>query len=425
MKPPLPGPSTPSNRVARGPAGAQRVLIADRQVPLTLVRRSPARYTYLFAKARSEDGCAYCMCQESQSQMPRLVIRARAGRFHLAGWPDEGSQHAHHCDFFKLDGELSGRPVRGDGGILQTEEGTSIRLNVPLTVVTDGQVTAALDSPDSLEGATARRAVGLLGMTFFLWEEAQLNQWRHPHRNQRHWHVCRTRLQGPLEECSVNGHPLAEALYVVPVFRRTTADIHQAAFDRFQERLAQHEGRAHRGLLLGEIRDIQPSAYGHRIALHHLARGLFASAKQLERWKRSYGAAFSSAAGDTARRIALLAVEQRPRSSVLKIVDAAFMLTTRNYIPVESSYELAMADALSNAGRKFIKPLRWDRTDDVFPDFILTDTEPPTFVEVFGVQGRASYEIRKRIKQVKYQQQGRAVIAWEVAQEMPSVTRDR
>ncbi|MFE6945984.1 DUF1173 family protein [Streptomyces chartreusis] len=425
MRPPPPGPSTPSNRAARGPEGAQRVLIADRQVPLTLVRRSPARYTYLFAQARSEDGCAYCMCQGPQSQMPRLVIRARAGRFHLAGWPDEGSQHAHHCDFFKLDGELSGRPVRGDGGILQTEDGTSIRLNVPLTVVTAGQVTTSLDSPDSGEGATARRAVGLLGMAHFLWEEAQLNQWRHPHHNQRHWHVCRTRLQGPLEECSVNGQPLAEVLYVVPVFRRTTADIHKAAFDRFQERLVQHDGRARRGLLLGEIKDIQPSTYGHRIALRHLAKGLFASAKQLERWKRSYVAAFSSAAGDTARRIALLAIEQRPRSGVLKVVDAAFMLTDRNYIPVESSYELQMAGALTDASRRFIKPLRWDRSDDVFPDFILTDTEPPTFVEVYGVQGRASYDIRKRIKQVKYQEQGRSVIAWEVKQEMPPVSLDR
>ncbi|WP_406257397.1 DUF1173 family protein [Streptomyces chartreusis] len=422
MKQPLPGAGPASSRGARTPASGQRVQIADRQVPLALVRRSPARYTYLFAKARSEDGCAYCMCQGSQPRMPRLVIRARAGRFHLAGWPDEGSQHAHHCDFFKLDGELSGRPMRGDGGILQTEDGTSIRLNVPLTVVTAGQVTASLDSPDSPEAAAARRAIGLLGMVHFLWEEAQLNQWRNARRTQRHWHVCRTRLQGPLEECSVNGQPLAEALYVVPVFRRTTADIHKAAFAQFQERLGEQEGRARRGLLLGEIKNIQPSTYGHRIALRHLPKGLFASAKQLERWKRSYAAAFSSAAGETACRIALLAVEQRPRSGVLKVVDAAFMLTDRNYIPVDSSYELRMAEALADASRRFIKPLRWDRSDDVFPDFILTDTEPPTFVEVYGVQGRASYEIRKRIKQIIYQRQGRTVIAWEVAQEMPSVS---
>jgi hypothetical protein len=110
---------------------------------------------------------------------------------------------------------------------------------------------------------------------------------------------------------------------------------------------------------------------------------------------------------------------------VLKVVEAAFMLTNRNYIPVESSYELRMADALADAGRRLIKPLRWDRSDELFPDFVLTDTEPPTFVEVYGVQGRVSYEIRKQIKQVKYQQQGRAVIAWEVAQEMPPVALSR
>ena len=417
------GAERPPRRAAPSPVDDQRVQIADRQVQLALVRRNPAHYSYLFTKARSEDGCAYCLCRGTQTQMPRLVIRARAGRFHLAGWPDEGTQHAHHCDFFKLDGELTGRPIRGEGGILQTDDGTSIRLDVPLIVNTNGDVTATLDSPNPQDGALSRRAVGLLGLTHFLWEESQLNQWRQPRGSQRHWHTCRMRLRNLLEDCTVNGQPLADTLYLVPVFRRSTSEIHKADFDRFQEQLGQHTGRSRRGLLLGEVKTIQPSQYGHRIALRHLPRGLFASAKQLERWQRSYAPAFSSAAGDTARRIALLVVERRPLNGVLKVVDAAFMLTNRNYIPVDSSYELRMADALADAGRRLVKPLRWDRSDDVFPDFVLTDTEPPTFVEVYGVRGRASYEVRKRIKQAKYHQQGRTVIAWEVAHEMPTVTR--
>ncbi|MFF3786361.1 DUF1173 family protein [Streptomyces sp. NPDC001933] len=412
-----------SRRPASMSEGEQMVRIADQMIALTAVRRNPARYTYLFTKARSEDGCAYCLCKWPQTPPPRLVIRARGGRFHLAGWPDEGSQHAHHCDFFKLEGELSGRPMHGMGGILQTEDGTSIRLDVPLTIETASGSTATLDPADSQDTASSRRAVGLLGLTHFLWEEAQLNQWNRPRGGSRHWHNCRARLHGLLDECTVNAYPLKDALYVVPVFRRSTADMHQEAFDRFQQRLSRpEEGSARRGLVLGEVKEIAPSTYGHRIALRHLSKGLFTSGKQLERWKRSYVAAFSSAAGDTARRIALLVVEQRRPSGALRVVDAAFMLTNRNYIPVDSSYELRMADALTDAGRKLIKPLRWDRSDDVFPDFVLTDTEPPCYVEVYGVRGRASYEIRKRIKQVRYQQQGRAVIEWEVAQEMPPVS---
>lgn len=36
--------------------------------------------------------------------------------------------------------------------------------------------------------------------------------------------------------------------------------------------------------------------------------------------------------------------------------------------------------------------------DVVLPDFVLTDRDPPDFVEVWGLPGRASYEARKARK---------------------------
>jgi hypothetical protein len=38
----------------------------------------------------------------------------------------------------------------------------------------------------------------------------------------------------------------------------------------------------------------------------------------------------------------------------------------------------------SAAGRRFVKPLRYDHTDEVLPDFDLTDSHPSTAVEVWG-----------------------------------------
>ncbi|GGV50648.1 DUF1173 family protein [Streptomyces spectabilis] len=401
----------------------QRVLLGGRQLPLILIRRSPEQLGYLFSKARAEDGCAYCLCTGAHGTRPRLVIRARAGRFHLAGWPGEGGQHASHCDFYKLDGEeLSGRPAPSDGAIIESDTGTRIRLSIPLTLTTD--TGSAPPSPTAGLGDTStRRALGLLGLTHFLWEEAQLNQWRQPWGSQRNWRTCHLRLHDLLPECTINAQPLQTSLYVVPAFRPQTKAVHQAHFARFCQHLTQRSKGARRALILGELKNIEPSPYGHRIGLRHLAKGLYVSTRLLDRIKRSYVAAFAAASGSRARRIALLAVEQRPRSRVLTVVDAAFMLTNRNYLPVESSYELRMADALTDAGRRMIKPLRWDHRDAVFPDFVLIDTNPPTFVEVYGIRGRASYDARKRIKQITYQEQGRSVLAWEVAHAMPDVSR--
>jgi hypothetical protein len=44
----------------------------------------------------------------------------------------------------------------------------------------------------------------------------------------------------------------------------------------------------------------------------------------------------------------------------LQLVDAAAMLCTTDYIPADSSHEVAMARALVAADRQFIKPLRYE-----------------------------------------------------------------
>ncbi|MFI1203466.1 DUF1173 family protein [Streptomyces sp. NPDC020883] len=380
------------------------------------MRSKPTRYANLFTRARTDDGCAFCLCQTPPL---RLVIRARTGRFHLAGWPEEGSLHAPSCDFFKSDGALSGRSLLDMGAIVQAESGTSIQLDLPLALDVSAKETAETSS-DPREASASRRAVSLLGLEHYLWEQAKLNQCYR--MRSRTWHICHARLREVLEDCTVNGQPLVEALYVVPPYRQATAAIHRAELAAFSEHLGQHDGRSRRGLILGEVKLVSKSPYGQRIDLRHLPRPLFARDRQLDAWRRSYLPAFTAAASEeTARRVALVAVEQA-RSGVLSVVDAAFMLTTRNYIPADSSYEIRMADALAQAGRRLMKPLRYNHRDDVFPDFVLTDTDPVTYVEVYGVKGWQGYEARKRVKQLIYRRDPDVnLIEWEVDKSLPDL----
>lgn len=78
-----------------------------------------------------------------------------------------------------------------------------------------------------------------------------------------------------------------------------------------------------------------------------------------------------------------------------------------------------MADHLSRAGRTFVKPLRYDAADAVFPDFVLLDTDPLTCVEVWGITGREDYDERKRAKQAHYQQAATPLIEWNVHDDLP------
>lgn len=144
-------------------------------------------------------------------------------------------------------------------------------------------------------------------------------------------------------------------------------------------------------------------------------RGIYLSARLHAALRRSYRHPFAAAAHTVGgRRIALFYIDRSP-GGFATAADAAVMLTNRAYLPADSSYEVQMADALIAAGRSFVKPLRYDSDDAVFPDFVLTDTPGRTVVEVWGLPGRHEYEARKATKQALYQQSCTALIEWNIA----------
>ncbi|MEV0934266.1 DUF1173 family protein [Streptomyces phaeochromogenes] len=396
---------------------ADRVRLADKSLPLFVLREHATDYAALFARARAEVGHGQCLCQ---TPALRLVIRcSRAGRYHLAGWPGEGELHDPSCSFHKLATELTGRDAYSTEAIHEGDDGVAIRFSAALT--------RKLSAPEPNKASTeqrdgrARRTVGLLGLLHWLWEEAQLTAW-HPRWRRRTWWVCHARLREQIAGCSINHEELTDALYVVPPFREEYARRNTAAFETFRiARLKRRRGTQRRGLVLGEIKDVRPTQYGVRYALAHHRGALFATTALDERLRRSYRHAFSTAADEhEARRIGLFLVELSPKGNV-RVVDMAAMLVSKFYVPADSSHEVVMANALTDAGRAYVKPVRYDGSDLVFPDFVLTDTHPHSYVEVYGIHGRESYDQRKRVKQAHYQRQGAGLIEWDVADLVPDL----
>lgn len=394
-----------------------RVRLGGRAVPLAQLREHAGEYAALFSRAKAETGHAECLCR---TPTLRLVIRcSRAGRYHLAGWPGDGERHEAACPFHKLAPGLSGREAYSAEAIREGDNGVSIRLDTALARSLT-EPTGAKTSGEHQEGR-ARRTVGLLGLLHWLWEESQLTAW-HPRWRRRNWWICHARLCEQIEGCSINQDPASTALHIVPPFHPDTAERSTAAFEAFKARLGRHGLKEHRGLILGEIKAVTPTQYGVRYALAHQRAPLFASAALDQRVRRSYRPAFAQAATEhDSRRVGLFLVELSPKGH-LTIVDMAAMLLNRLYIPADSSHEVVMANALADSGRAFIKPVRYDGTDAVFPDFVLTDVAPHAYVEVYGIHGRESYDRRKRDKQAHYQRQGAELIEWDVTDALPNVT---
>jgi hypothetical protein len=98
-------------------------------------------------------------------------------------------------------------------------------------------------------------------------------------------------------------------------------------------------------------------------------------------------------------------------------VDLAALLCSSAFLPCDSIHEVAMANRLVAERRVFEKPIRMTEGDEMLPDFVLLDTRPATHVEVYGMNGLASYEHRKAQKQALRHAQGIPAIEWNVDRE--------
>ncbi|WP_418329266.1 DUF1173 family protein [Pseudomonas frederiksbergensis] len=100
------------------------------------------------------------------------------------------------------------------------------------------------------------------------------------------------------------------------------------------------------------------------------------------------------------RVIAIVQTDQPTEPGKAQALNVALMVVSDEWIPVESSYEAVIEARLREESRRFVKPLRFDSSEDqVFPDFWLMDasagTEYP--MEVYG-RADPKYLARKEVK---------------------------
>lgn len=396
------------------------VRLAGQQVRLEALRTHAARFGKLAATAKAEVGHAHCLCRPEPL---RLVIRHRGDKYFLARWPGQGPDHDQGCPFHQPDGTLTGRSAYADSAIVESPTGTTIRFDTPLTSSTTAlAATGATEELGANSASSGRRTVGVLGLLHYLWEDAQLNTWAPGLR--RHWGTITRQIGEHAHDCVLSGRPLDQVLYPVPPYRRDTGDANRAAFEAFVDRLRVPSDQIRRALVLGELTGATPTRYGFAYTIKHLAKKLFISEQLHASVLRSYGTAFSRAASEHGgRRVGLFLIERSPKGHAI-VADAAIMLTTDvGYLPADSSFELVMAAALQTAERAFLKPVRYDHTALVLPDFVLTDTEEPTVIEVWGLDTE-DYLRRKAIKVAEYARSGTDLIGWRPGDPLPDLRRN-
>jgi len=386
--------------------------------PLEEVQNNPARFALHLERAKKHPGYAVCGCKPSSVATPlRLVIRRYGQLFHLARWPDEGAKHdATTCPFFAKPGPVIESAGSAQDAIRNTPDGLNAKLDISLSVRTVDRVRT---SGDLARTPTAgRRSAPLLGFLQRIWDDAGLNQWSGG--TQRNWGTCNAQVLAQLGEGKLNGRPIQEVLHVMRRYEETQQAAIKTEFEEFLGRIQTTVDASERGIVIAEIKAVDPSKYSFVVKIRQTFESFFAPKDVIEKAAKSFRYAWSMIGNADARIIAVLVLE-RTKDDNLRIIDLAVQLCNKAFIFCDSSYEVAMANRLVAEGRRFYKPLRLMPGDEMLPDFVLTDTPAATAIEVYGMESNDAYRRRKEEKQAIYAQRRMPCVEWVPPAQLTSV----
>jgi hypothetical protein len=180
----------------------------------------------------------------------------------------------------------------------------------------------------------------------------------------------------------IDGDALLPMLYVPPVWNKADHDKTKANWNEFTQPLFRQNRScelAASGLVIGVIRKIEPTEIGFAIRLQHHSEVFFIDKKAADRLasysRRGWAAVRVQPSSPDEKPpvvVAALRVQASHKKSLI-VVEGSLMRVSQNYIPVNSSFEEQVADALIAANRRFVKPLHYDTRNLDLPHFILAD----------------------------------------------------
>ena len=369
----------------------RRIRIAEVDFPLD----APELKAHL-ARAHATHARPLCLCCSPGAPM---YVAQIGGRYLLKRMPESGPSHDPSCDSYEAPYELSGF------GHLA---GTAIRENVD-----DGVTLLRLDFSLSKSGARAPAVVAEAGeagsvatdgsklslraLLHYLWDQAEFNRWRPGMAGKRNWAVIRKFLLEAAQGKTAKGRSLLDALYIPEMFhseRETEITQRRIAF---MNRIAATEGSKRPLLvLIGELKDIAPTRFGHRILLKHLPKFPFLLNDDIHRrMAAKYANEMSLWEAMPESHLVAIATFEVTSAGIASIETIALMVVTENWIPFEHSYDAALLDALTRGRASYLKGLRYNlpinrplasvvlREDGAAP--VAMYIVPPTADDVFRV----------------------------------------
>lgn len=359
-----------------------------------------------------------CLCHppEEDAQRRRLKVHLsqKTDQCWLASWAFSGHEHAPDCRFYSVWPDERQAAIYAPDVVKAAADGRLV-VRLPTGLQKKDVPDKTRDAPPAGAGPGRRRrqpSMRLLGLLHLLWEQSGINVW-HPSfdKKKRSPGWVSWRLNETAARIRIGRIPLQQSLMLMAM-----KDSPQVAQNR---QIAKDAGRGARRLILVSQLAAWSDAADERLQTT-LPLGLFFGFPNLvlpEDVRLRLERSFRRELGDWRRGMKVVVIVEteppetsfrhvdgrnRP-SSCSTVIDVALMTVSPRFIPLDSGYEGMVEDRLWQEKRAFIKPLRYDGEDDVFPDFVLKDVPGVDAlpVEVFGMN-TPEYQLRRQQKTAYY-----------------------
>ena len=321
-----------------------------------------------------------CACQDPGIDM---YIAKMAGHYVIKRMPDSGSDHHMSCDSYEPPAELSGlAEVMGSAIQENPDDGvTALKLDFSLTKSAGRAAPIPAEAvADSVR--TDGTKLTLRGTLHYLWEEAGFNRWTPAMSGKRSWYVIRKYLLQAAEGKVTKRSGLAQLMYIPESFNASNKEeITQRRMTLMAKIGASDKGTRHLMLVIGEVKEIAPSRYGHKIVLRHLPDCHFMMNADLhQRLCKRFDAELTLWDAVAEAHLMLIGTFAVSGAGVATLEEVALIVVTDNWIPFEHLYDKLLLDTLTREGRRFVKGLRYNLpASRPVAAVVLSDCQPQAY----------------------------------------------
>lgn len=347
------------------------------------------------ARAQASHERPQCLCRTPHP----LMYIARAGQTYIVKrMPNTGAHHAPTCTSYEPPAELSGLGEVVGSAIKEDADTGITTLKLDFALLRTGARKAPVQGNGEADTVrTDGKKLTLRGLLHLLWSDAGFNRWSPAMEGKRQWPTIRRYLLEALAGKEAKGEALAGAVFVPEPFKLDDKD---AIAARRSAKLAQLTASAGRGkrlmVLVGEVKDIELSRYGHKVVVKHLADYPFMLNDDIhKRLATRFGGELGTWRADNENHLMMIATFGVGPTGYASIEEASLMLTSPQWLPIEDAWDGLLVRALVEHRRHFVKGLRFNLasakplasavTADTRPDpvamYVLPAVEKPGYRE--------------------------------------------